>query len=138
LVDAARAVSPGIAITTDVIVGFPGETEADFAASLDFVTRVAFARLHVFPYSERPGTPAVRLPGAVPAAVRTERAARMRALGEQLAAEYRLGFVGQIMPVLWEQRDDAGYWRGLTDNYLEVATQSEGDLYNRITLVEVL
>ncbi|MGC9394695.1 MAG: tRNA (N(6)-L-threonylcarbamoyladenosine(37)-C(2))-methylthiotransferase MtaB [Anaerolineae bacterium] len=138
LVEAARAVSPDIAITTDMILGFPGETEADFAASLDFVTRMAFARLHVFPYSARPGTPAVRLPDPVPAAVRTERAARMRALGEQLAAEYRLKFIGQMLPVLWEQRDEAGYWRGLTDNYLEVVTQSEEDLYNRITLAEVL
>jgi threonylcarbamoyladenosine tRNA methylthiotransferase MtaB len=138
LVDAARAVSPGIAITTDVIVGFPGETEADFAASLDCVTRMAFARLHVFPYSERPGTPAVRLPGAVPAAIRVERAAHMRVVGEQLAAEYRRSFVGQMLPVLWEQRDDAGCWRGLTDNYLEMVTQSERDLYNQITPAEVL
>lgn len=137
LLHAARAVSPGIAITTDVIVGFPGETEAEFAASLDFVAQMAFARLHVFPYSERPGTPAVRLPDPVPAAVRTERAARMRALGEQLAAEYRLGFIGQILSVLWEQQDEAGDWRGLTDNYLEVVTQSEENLYNRITPVKV-
>ena len=133
LVDAARAVSPDIAITTDIIVGFPGETEADFATSLDFVTRVAFARLHVFPYSARPGTPAVRLPDPVPGVMRTKRAARMRALGEQLAADYRLKFIGQTLPVLWEQRDEAGYWRGLTDNYLEVLTQSESDLYNRMT-----
>jgi len=138
LVDAARAVSPHIAITTDVIVGFPGETEADFVESLDFVAQMAFARLHVFPYSERPGTPAVRLPGAVPAAIRTERATRMRALGEQLAAEYRLKFIGQILPVLWEQQDEVGNWRGLTDNYLEVTTQSERDLYNQITLAKVL
>ena len=137
LVDAARAISPDIAITTDVIAGFPGETEADFAASLDFVTRMAFARLHVFPYSARPGTPAVRLPDPVPAAVRTERAARMRALGEQLATEYRLKFIGQILPVLWEQRDEAGSWRGLTDNYLEVVMQSERDLYNQITPAKV-
>lgn len=133
LVKAARAVSPDIAITTDVIVGFPGETEADFAASLEFVTRMAFARLHVFPYSVRPGTPAARLPDPVPAAVRAARAARMRALGEQLAAEYRLKFIGRVLPVLWEQRDAAGYWRGLTDNYLEVWAQAEDDLYNRIT-----
>ena len=137
LVNAVRAVSPDIAITTDVIVGFPGETEADFAASLDFVARMAFARLHVFPYSERPGTPAVYLPGAVPAAVRAERAARMRALGEQLAAEYRRKFIGQMLPVLWEQQDEVGNWRGLTDNYLEVVTQSERDLYNQITLAKV-
>ena len=133
LVDAARAVSPDIAITTDIIVGFPGETEADFTASLDFVTQVAFARLHVFPYSARPGTPAARLPDHTPAALRRERAARMRLLGEQLAVDYRLKFIGQTLPVLWEQRDDAGYWRGWTDNYLEVLTQSEIDLYNRIT-----
>jgi threonylcarbamoyladenosine tRNA methylthiotransferase MtaB len=132
LVEAARAVSPDLAITTDIIVGFPGETEADFAASMDFVTQVAFARLHVFPYSARPDTPAVRLPAPVPAAVRTGRATRMRMLGEQLAADYRLKFIGQILPVLWEQRDAAGCWRGLTDNYLEVLTQSEIDLYNRI------
>jgi len=137
LVEAARAVSPDIAVTTDVIVGFPGETGADFAASLEFVARMAFARLHVFPYSERPGTPAVRLPDAVPAAIRAERATRMRALGEQLAAAYRLKFIGQMLPVLWEQRDEGGDWRGLTDNYLEVATQSEHDLYNQITLAEV-
>ena len=132
LVDAVRAVSPDIAITTDVIVGFPGETETDFAASLDFVGRMAFARLHVFPYSERPGTPATRLPHPIPAAARAERAAQMRTLGEQLAADYRLCFIGKTLPVLWEQQDGAGYWHGLTDNYLEVLTQSEADLYNRI------
>ncbi|HOU14239.1 MAG TPA: tRNA (N(6)-L-threonylcarbamoyladenosine(37)-C(2))-methylthiotransferase MtaB [Anaerolineae bacterium] len=135
LVTAARAVSLEIAITTDVIVGFPGESEADFAASLDCVARLAFARLHVFPYSERPGTAAVRLPDPVPPAVRAERAAKMRALGEQLAAQYRLNFIGQALPVLWERRDAAGYWHGLTDNYLEVTTQSEEDLYNRITVL---
>lgn len=133
LVDAARAISPEIAITTDVIVGFPGETETDFAASLDFAARMAFARLHVFPYSERPGTPAVRLPDPVPQAARTERAARIRALGEQLAANYRLSFVGQPLPVLWERQDNAGCWRGLTDNYLEVTVHSRDNLYNRIT-----
>ncbi len=133
LVDAVRAVSPQIAITTDIIVGFPGETEDDFVTSLDFVARMAFARLHVFPYSERAGTPAVRLPDPVPQVVRTERAAWMRALGEQLAANYRQYFIGQTLPVLWERRDDAGYWHGLTDNYLEVLTQSEANLYNRMT-----
>ena len=133
LVDAARAISPDIAITTDIIAGFPGETDTDFTESIDFVAQVAFARLHVFPYSTRPGTPAARLPNPIPAALRRKRAARMRALGEQLAVDYRLKFIGQILPVLWEKRDDAGYWRGWTDNYLEVLTQSEIDLYNRIT-----
>lgn len=133
LVDAARAVSPDIALTTDVIVGFPGETEADFAASLAFVRRMAFARLHVFPYSEREGTPATRLPDSVPAATRAERAAQMRALGGELAAQYRERFVGRALPVLWERRDRRGRWRGWTDNYLAVAAETEAELYNRIT-----
>ncbi len=138
LVSTARAISPDIALTTDVIVGFPGETAADFAASLDFTRQMAFARLHVFPYSERAGTPATRLPDPVPAAIRAERAAQMRALGVELAARYRERFVGQVLPVLWERRDQRGRWRGWTDNYLAVATETDAELYNRITETRVL
>lgn len=138
LMEAARALSPDIALTTDIIVGFPGETDADFAASLEFVRRMAFARLHVFPYSAREGTPAVRLPAPVPEALRSERAAQMRALGAELAAQYREHFVGRILPVLWERRDARGRWRGWTDNYLAVAAESEADLYNRITETRLL
>ena len=138
LVSTARAISPDIALTTDIIVGFPGETEADFAASRDFTRRMAFARLHVFPYSERAGTPATRLPDPVPAAIRAERAAQMRALGVELAARYRERFVGQVLPVLWERRDQRGRWRGWTDNYLAVATETDAELYNRITETRVL
>lgn len=138
IVRVARAISPDIAITTDVIVGFPGETDAEFAASLDFVAQMAFARLHVFPYSERAGTPAVRLPKPVPRVVRTERAAQMRALGEQLAADYRLSFIGRTLPVLWEHRDAGGLWHGLTDNYLEAVAPSDVDLYNRIITTQLV
>jgi threonylcarbamoyladenosine tRNA methylthiotransferase MtaB len=133
IVHVARAISHDIAVTTDVIVGFPGETEADYSASLDFVAQMAFARLHVFPYSERTGTAAVRLPNPVPKVVRAERATEMRALGERLAADYRARFIGRTLPVLWEHQDDSGWWRGLSDNYLAVAVQSPADLYNRIT-----
>lgn len=137
MVAAARTVSPDIAVTTDIIVGFPGETDADFAESLRFVERMNFARLHVFPYSERAGTPAVRLPGAVARAVRVARAAQMRALGARLAADYRAHFVGQTLKVLWERRDAANRWRGLTDNYLAVVVESEAELYNRITRTHI-
>lgn len=137
LVARAREISPQIAITTDVMTGFPGETEAEFAASSAFVESLAFARLHVFPYSERAGTAAVRLPGSVPPAVREARAAQLRALGERLAAAYRQQFVGAVLPVLWEHRDAQGRWRGLTDNYLQVVTENEADLYNRITLARL-
>jgi threonylcarbamoyladenosine tRNA methylthiotransferase MtaB len=87
LVGTARTISPDIAITTDIIVGFPGETDADFATSLRFVEQMNFARLHVFPYSERAGTPAVRLPGVIARSVRRARAAQMRALGKRLSAD---------------------------------------------------
>jgi len=129
----ARAIAPDIALTTDLIAGFPGETESDFAATLDFVEALAFARLHVFPYSSRAGTAAARLPGALPKAVRVARAAQLRALGARLQAAYQQRFVGRILPVLWERQDAEGRWRGLTDNYLEVRTHHAADLYNRIT-----
>ena len=138
IVKVARTISPDIAITTDVIVGFPGETDADFAASLDFVAQMAFARLHVFPYSERVGTAAERLPNPVPKSVRSERAVHMRALGERLAADYRARFVGQTLPVLWEHQDDSGLWHGLTDNYLEVVAPSDVNLYNQIITAQIV
>ena len=133
LVAAARAIAPDIAITTDIIAGFPGETDADFATSLRFVEQMNFARLHIFPYSERSGTPAVRLPGVIARSVRSARAAQMRALGTRLSADYQARFIGQTLNVLWERRDDANRWRGLTDNYLVVVAESERDLYNRVT-----
>ncbi|MGC9399626.1 MAG: tRNA (N(6)-L-threonylcarbamoyladenosine(37)-C(2))-methylthiotransferase MtaB [Anaerolineae bacterium] len=137
LVARARDFVPEMAVTTDVLVGFPGETEAAFEESLAFVEELAFARLHVFRYSERAGTPAVRLPGRVPHRVRTARSKRMRRLGRRLSAAYRKRFVGRVLPVLWEQRDAEGRWHGLTDTYLAVTTCSEDDLYNRITPVRL-
>jgi threonylcarbamoyladenosine tRNA methylthiotransferase MtaB len=125
LVETARALSPDVALTSDVITGFPGETEALFAESLAFVKAMDFARLHVFPYSERKGTAATRLPDRVPPVLRHERAAEMRALGESMGTAYRLRFVGQRLPVLWENPDSAGRWRGLTDTYLQVVNDSK-------------
>ncbi|MGC9357574.1 MAG: tRNA (N(6)-L-threonylcarbamoyladenosine(37)-C(2))-methylthiotransferase MtaB [Anaerolineae bacterium] len=138
LVTRARSFSPAMAVTTDVLVGFPGETDAFFEESLAFVEEMGFARLHVFPYSERAGTPAVRLKGRLPRRVRKDRARRMRELGESLASRYRERFVGEVLPVLWERRNAAGRWRGWTDNYLAVITESELPLFNRVTPVQVL
>ena len=137
LVARARAICPELAVTTDLITGFPGETEADFASTLAFVEALGFARLHVFPYSERRGTAAVRLPDPVPSPLRAARAAQLRALGESLAAAYRARFVGEVLSVLWERRDRVGRWRGWTDNYLEVVIESESPLYNRILPVRL-
>jgi threonylcarbamoyladenosine tRNA methylthiotransferase MtaB len=132
LVEAARAAVPGVAVTTDIIVGFPGEDEAAFRASYDFVEAVEFARLHVFPYSPRPGTPAARLPGRVRRGMRHERARAMRKLGTEQARRFRRQFLGREMMVLWERRRRGGLWAGLTDNYVRVVTQAEDDLHNQL------
>jgi threonylcarbamoyladenosine tRNA methylthiotransferase MtaB len=98
-----RAVVPEVAITTDIIGGFPGETEADHAATLAFARAMAFSRIHVFPYSPRRGTPAAALPDQVPEAVRERRCAELRALGAELAAEYHRRWLGRTVAVLWEE-----------------------------------
>jgi threonylcarbamoyladenosine tRNA methylthiotransferase MtaB len=136
LVAAARAAIPDLAVTTDVIVGFPGETNADFAESLAFVRTMGFARVHVFPYSLRAGTPAAALPNQVPSPVKAERARAMRAASAASARAFCQRFVGRSVRVLWEssQRGQAGsVWSGLTDNYLRVQAVSSGNLANTIT-----
>lgn len=138
LVKAARAAIPDLAVTTDVVVGFPGEDETAFRASYDFVEAMAFARLHVFSYSPRPGTPAVRLPDRVARQARSQRARMMRELGSRLAARFRRRFVGREVAVLWEQRRRDGLWAGLTDNYLRVITDVEDDLHNRLVSTRLL
>lgn len=137
LVETARMAIPGLAVTTDIIAGFPGETAAHFAESLAFVESIGFARGHVFPYSARPGTPAALLPDHVPPPEKRERAARMRAVVGRAAARFQEQFVGQIVEVLWENRRN-GRWCGLTDNYVRVTTQSDDDLVQTITPVQLI
>jgi threonylcarbamoyladenosine tRNA methylthiotransferase MtaB len=137
LVQAACTAVPDMAVTTDVIVGFPGEDEAAFRASYDFVASLPFARLHVFPYSARPGTPATHLPDPVRREVRSARAQLMRELGDEQASRFRQRFVGREMMVLWEQRRPDDLWTGLTDNYLRVVSPGN-DLHNRLTSTRLL
>lgn len=139
LIQAARAMIPGVAITTDIIVGFPGESEAEFQESLSFVEQMQFSGGHVFTYSARPGTVAARMPNQVPHSVRKDRNARMRAVLEESAAKYRRQFLGKVMPVLWESALALGPsgWKmsGLTDNYLRVTAQASRSLWNELTPV---
>ena len=137
-VTAARAAIPDVAVTTDVIVGFPGETDSEFAESLAFVEATGFARAHVFPYSARPGTVAAGLPDQVPSRIKAERAQAMRAVATASDRAFRQRFVGRTMAVLWETSrpgEDGLVWNGLTDNYLRVqaACPQGADLANRIT-----
>jgi threonylcarbamoyladenosine tRNA methylthiotransferase MtaB len=142
LVECARAVIPGIAITTDIITGFPGETETEFAESLHFIKELQFSDGHVFTYSARPGTAAARMPGQVAFAERKERNARARELIAQSAQEYRSGFIGQVLPVLWESATalEPEGWKlsGLTSNYLRVSAHAPQRLWNQITPVRLL
>ena len=113
---------PGIAISTDIIVGFPGETEAMFQESLAFVRRQEFARVHVFPYSRRPATPAAVRSDQVPHPVRRERVKMMQALADEMATDYHGKFIGTIVPVLFETQHE-GVADGLTDTYIRVYTK---------------
>lgn len=140
-----RAAVPGIAITTDVIVGFPGETDEEFEESLAFVRKMAFARPHIFPYSVREGTEAEGMPGRVPHPVQRERMGRMLALAVELERSFRRENVGERLEVLWEERRDGG-WLGTSDNYLRVRLADEDsgeretgerDLVGRRTEVEI-
>ena len=127
LVDRVRAVAPEAAITADVMVGFPGETESEHAESLALIREIAFAEQHVFRYSSRPGTAAARLPDDVLPPIKKRRSEEARALDAELRRTYRSQFLGRRMDVLWEEtvaspvRDgNAPIWSGLTDNYLRV------------------
>ncbi len=141
LVAAARAAIPEVAITTDVITGFPGESEAEFSESLAFVEAMNFAGGHVFTFSARPGTAAARFPGQVPHAERKERNARVRELLEKSAAAYQAGFLGQKVDVLWESVEAIGAQtctlKGLTGNYVRVSANGSQQHWNQITPVHL-
>jgi threonylcarbamoyladenosine tRNA methylthiotransferase MtaB len=127
-----RGAVPGIAITTDVIVGFPGETQAEFEESYAFCQEMQFAGIHVFPYSQRNGTAAFKMPDQVPDAVKKQRVHRLIELAGRMSAAYRAGLIGETATVLWESRRD-GAWEGLTDTYIRVRADSAADLSNRLT-----
>ncbi len=122
LVESARRLIPAVAITTDVIVGFPGETDDEFAETAEFVRAMQFAGGHVFTYSTRPGTPAARMSGQVDHRIRKSRNADLQAVFSALEEHYMTGFIGKTLPVLWEastRPTESGFiLQGLTDNYL--------------------
>ncbi len=141
LVATARRYCPDIALTTDLIAGFPGETDLEFFETVDFVRELSFAGGHVFTYSPRPGTKAAEMPNQVPFEVRKKRNAILRDLFAQSAQNYQRGFLNQTIPVLWESviEMDSKSWnlRGLTDNYMRVNSQAPGNFWNQITPVRL-
>jgi len=142
LVAVARRAIPDLAVTTDVIVGFPGESDAEFQASYDFAAALGCAKIHVFRFSPRRGTAAAHL-APVDARTMKERSAAMLSLSAAGAAAFWRAFVGRTMEVLWEEKagkqkpvfsEKTGFyvWTGLTDNYLRVYAASATDLTNRL------
>jgi threonylcarbamoyladenosine tRNA methylthiotransferase MtaB len=141
LIKAARSAIPNVAITTDIITGFPGETEAEFAESSEFVRAINFSNGHVFTFSPRAGTAAFNLRDKIPSKVAKQRNATMRQIFQQSAFEYRDQYIGQNLQVLWEKvtPTDNGQWQlsGLSDNYLRVRTISTSPCRNQIMDVHI-
>ena len=128
---------PDIAITTDIIVGFPGETDEQFANTLAFAAGMDFARIHVFPYSRRKGTPAAGFPGQVSEAEKKRRAAALQLLADRQAAAFHARFVGRELKVLFEPAADGGV-EGLTGNYMRVYTDGDRSLAREIRPVRLV
>ncbi|TYP54980.1 tRNA (N(6)-L-threonylcarbamoyladenosine(37)-C(2))-methylthiotransferase MtaB [Thermosediminibacter litoriperuensis] len=133
-----RDVMPNVGITTDVIVGFPGETDEDFEMTRELIKRSGFSRLHVFKFSPRKGTPAAEMPEQVPAAVKELRSRELIKLSRRLEWNFREGFTGRVMDVLFEERDSRGLYHGLTGNYIRVAVRSDLDLRNLLLPVRLV
>ncbi|ALC84923.1 MULTISPECIES: tRNA (N(6)-L-threonylcarbamoyladenosine(37)-C(2))-methylthiotransferase MtaB [Bacillaceae] len=139
--DRLREALPDLAITSDVIVGFPGETEEEFMETYDFIRDQKFSELHVFPYSKRTGTPAARMEDQVEEEVKNERVHRLITLNDQLAVEYASRFEGEVLEIIPEEKykldSDSNLYEGYTDNYLKVVIPGSEDLIGKLVRVKI-
>lgn len=134
---------PGLAVTSDVIVGFPGETEEEFLETYNFVKDHQFSELHVFPYSKRTGTPAARMEDQVDENVKNERVHRLIALSDQLAKEYASAYEGDVLEIIpeesfKEQEGKHNLYVGYTDNYMKVVFEGTEDMIGRLVKVKIM
>jgi threonylcarbamoyladenosine tRNA methylthiotransferase MtaB len=141
LVSSVRKIIPGLAITTDVIAGFPGESEGEFSETLAFIKEVNFAGGHVFTYSARPGTPAARMKEQVPFDVRKQRNHLLRQAFSEMSTAYRQRFIGKTLSVLWEAsavRSGSGWQiEGVTNNYIRVTANAPELRWNQLDNVKL-
>ena len=139
--DRLREALPGVAITSDVIVGFPGETEEEFMETYNFIKDYNFSELHVFPYSKRTGTPAARMEDQIDEEIKNERVHRLIELSDQLAKEYASNYEGEVLEVIPEEVDkenpESGLFIGYTDNYLKVKFQATEDMIGKLVRVKI-
>ena len=136
-IEKVRSLMPDAFIGIDVITGFPGETEEDFQQTYDLLARLKPSFLHIFPFSERPGTPAVDMPNKVPSYISTQRVARLEELSDALHYEFCAQGVGKEMDVLFESTMRGGMMYGYTGNYIRVKAPYRRDLINRICRVKL-
>ncbi|MDF2904286.1 MAG: methylthiotransferase yqeV [Bacillus sp. (in: firmicutes)] len=139
--DRLKEVLPGLAITSDVIVGFPGETEEEFMETYNFIEEHQFSELHVFPYSKRTGTPAARMEDQVDEEVKNDRVHRLISLSDQLAKEYASQFEGEVLEVIPEEKhhenDESPLYTGYADNYLKVVFAGTEAMIGKIVKVKI-
>ena len=139
--DRLREALPQLAITSDVIVGFPGETEEEFMDTYNFIRDHRFSELHVFPYSKRTGTPAARMEDQVDEEVKNKRVHRLIELNDQLAKQYASTFENEVLEVIPEEKykldSDSGLYEGYTDNYLKVVLPADESMVGKIVRVKI-
>lgn len=139
--DRLREALPELAITSDVIVGFPGETEEEFMDTYNFIRDQRFSELHVFPYSKRTGTPAARMDNQVNENVKNERVHRLIELNDQLAKQYASSFEGEVLEIIPEEKyklnPDSGLYEGYTDNYLKMVIPADESMVGKLVRVKL-
>lgn len=133
-----RDIMPDVSITTDVIVGFPGETEEEFQETESFIKEIEFSKLHVFPFSPRRGTVAADMPNQVEKSVKADRSHRLIQLSQKLEKSFREKFMNTTQNVLFEEKKGHNKYEGLTENYIRVLVESEENLHNQIAQVKLL
>lgn len=132
-----RRYMPDSGLTTDIIVGFPGETEEDFTKTLAFAEAVGFSKLHVFPFSPKKGTPAAKMPGQLPNSIKSDRSRRLIALGEKMSREFAASFKSRDLTVLFERELEPGLYEGHTGNYIRALAKSSTNVTNLLLPVSL-
>lgn len=140
-VERLKEALPGLAVTSDVIVGFPGETTEEFQETFDFISRLEFSELHVFPYSKRTGTPAARMEEQVEEEIKNERVHRLIALSNQLAKQYAARYEGEVLEVIPEEQEkedlNSGRLVGYSTNYMKVKFEADPSIIGKIVKVKI-
>lgn len=137
-VELLRKYFPDVAITTDIIAGFPDETDEDFEESIAFAEKIGFAKIHAFPYSPKEGTPAAKMNNQILNSIKNERTSRLIELSDKMADYFINGVKGRIMPVLYERQVSDGIYEGYTTNYIRVHSKSAENISNSIVDTEII